>query len=59
MVLSALILKEKCGVFRLVAAVILLSGVSLIAKPPFLFGQKEEEEEETTYDALGKTRLTD
>ena len=56
MVLSALILKEKCGVFRLVAAVILLSGVSLIAKPPFLFGQKEEEE--TTYDALGKTRLT-
>ena len=59
MVLSALILKEKCGVFRLVAAVILLSGVSLIAKPPFLFGQKEGEEEETRYDALGKTRLTD
>ena len=52
MVLSALILKEKCGVFRLVAAVILLSGVSLIAKPPFIFGQHEGQ---TTYDTLGIT----
>ena len=53
MVLSVFFLKEKCGVFRVVAAVTLISGVSLIAKPPFIFGQ--EEEGETTYDALGKT----
>ena len=51
MVLSALILKEKCGVFRMLAAVTLLSGVSLIAKPPFIFGQEEGND---TYDALGK-----
>ena len=49
MVLSVFILKEKCGVFRVVAAVTLVSGVVLIAKPPFIFGQ----EEKTTYDALG------
>ena len=55
MVLSVFFLKEKCGVFRVVAAVTLISGVSLIAKPPFIFGQEEEEEGETTYDALGKT----
>ena len=46
MVLSVFILKEKCGVFRVLAAVILVSGVILIAKPPFIFGQ-------TTYDTLG------
>ena len=41
----------RCGVFRLVAAVSLLSGVILIAKPPFIFGQ------EATYDALGKSEM--
>ena len=51
MVLSVFILKERCGVFRIVAAVTLVSGVVLIAKPPFIFGQ----EGEATYDALGKT----
>ena len=51
MALSVFILKEKCGVFRVVAALILVSGVILIAKPPFIFGQ----EGEATYDALGKT----
>ena len=50
MVLSAFILKEKCGVFRVMAALILVSGVILIAKPPFIFGQQEGQ---TTYDTLG------
>ena len=52
MALSVFFLKEKCGVFRLVAALVLVSGVSLIAKPPFIFGQQEGQ---TTYDALGMT----
>ena len=51
MALSVFILKEKCGVFRVVAALILVSGVILIAKPPFIFGQQGGQ---TTYDALGK-----
>ena len=52
MVLSVFLLKEKCGVFRVLAALALLSGVSLIAKPPFIFGQHEGQ---TTYDTLGIT----
>ena len=51
MVLSMFILKERCGVFRVVAAAGLLSGVILISKPPFIFGQDME-----TYDALGEPK---
>jgi len=48
MVLSIFILKENCGIFRMVAATTLISGVVLIAKPPIVFGSDQE-----TYDALG------
>ena len=51
MVLSMFILQERCGVFRVVAAAGLLSGVILISKPPFIFGQDME-----TYDALGEPK---
>lgn len=53
MVLSMFILHEGCGVFRVVAASGLLSGVILISKPPFIFGQDEN----LTYDAIGKKLL--
>ena len=49
MILSKFILKEACGIFRVVAAVTLLTGVILVSKPPFIFGA----EVETSYDALG------
>ena len=49
MILSKFILKEACGMFRVVAAVTLLTGVILVSKPPFIFGA----EVETSYDALG------
>jgi len=48
MVLSIFILKENCGVFRMIAATTLITGVVLIAKPPILFGSEDE-----TYDLIG------
>eukprot|EP00088_Acartia_fossae_P008244 TRINITY_DN13925_c0_g1_i1.p1 TRINITY_DN13925_c0_g1~~TRINITY_DN13925_c0_g1_i1.p1 ORF type:complete len:486 (+),score=101.79 TRINITY_DN13925_c0_g1_i1:36-1493(+) len=48
MLLSICILKERCGIFRVIAGVTLLVGVLLIAKPPIIWGQGEEE-----YDLLG------
>lgn len=48
MVLSIFILKENCGIFRMVAATTLIGGVVLIAKPPIVFGSDQE-----TYDAIG------
>ena len=48
MVLSIFILKESCGIFRMIAATTLIGGVVLIAKPPIVFGSDQE-----TYDALG------
>ena len=50
MVLSVFVLHEKCGVFRLVAASGLISGVILIAKPPIIFGSDHQ----IGYDALGE-----
>lgn len=47
--LSVFLLKERCGVFRFLAALVLVIGVVLIAKPPMIFGQNEEAE----YDVLG------
>ena len=40
--LSVFLLKERCGVFRFLAALVLVIGVVLIAKPPMIFGQNEE-----------------
>ena len=51
MVLSIFILKEKCGIFRVIASATLLGGVLLIAKPPVVFGSDNTDQ---TYDALGK-----
>merc|ERR1719427_787739 len=48
MVLSIFILKENCGIFRMLAATSLIAGVVLISKPPILFGSDKE-----TYDAIG------
>jgi len=45
--LSVCLLKERCGIFRVFAAATLISGVVLVAKPPFLFGSPEE-----SYDVL-------
>ena len=53
MFLSIFILKENCGVFRMVAATTLIAGVILIAKPPILFGSEEE-----TYDIIGELHTT-
>lgn len=47
--LSVFLLKERCGVFRFLAALVLVIGVVLIAKPPMIFGQNEEAE----YNVLG------
>ena len=44
-----LFFQEPCGLFRICAGASLLTGVALIAKPPFLFGSAD-----TTYDFLGK-----
>ena len=49
MFLSIFILKESCGIFRLIAAATLITGVVLIAKPPVVFGSDKE-----TYDVIGK-----
>ena len=40
--LSVFLLKERCGVFRFLAALVLVIGVVLIAKPPMIFGQNKE-----------------
>ena len=37
MVLSFIILREPCGFFRALIVALLLLGVILIAKPPFIF----------------------
>ena len=49
MFLSIFLLKESCGIFRIIASSSLIGGVILVAKPPVLFGSEEE-----TYDAIGK-----
>ena len=54
MFLSIFILKEKCGIFRVIASATLLGGVLLIAKPPVVFGSDTTDQ---TYDALGKYNL--
>merc|ERR1719427_267912 len=48
MVLSIFILKETCGVYRVVAGFSLITGVVLIAKPPILFGSDSQH-----HDAIG------
>lgn len=49
MIISMFLLKEHCGVFRVVASASLLTGVILISKPPLIFGRQDSE----SYDALG------
>merc|ERR1712038_1403714 len=53
MLLSVFLLQEACGLYRLVAAASLLAGVLLIAKPPALFGYREEQQQEEHYPAKG------
>jgi len=53
MVFSICILKEHCGLFRIVAGISLLTGVVLIAKPPILFGGNME-----NYDLIGYTLVS-
>jgi len=48
MLFSICILKERCGIFRIVAGATLLTGVVLIAKPPIIFGSSDE-----AYDLVG------
>ena len=49
MVLSTCFFRERCGVYRVVAATGLLAGVILISKPPFIFAPEEGQ----SYDSLG------
>jgi len=49
MLFSIFVFREHCGVFRVLAAISLLSGVILISKPPILFKIAEGE----SYDFLG------
>jgi len=59
MIFSICLLREPCGLFRLMAGSSLLTGVVLIAKPPILFGPAEGGSfpdtagVDTPYDALG------
>ena len=39
--LSAIILKERLNYVKIIASVLLLSGVTLVVKPPFLFHSSE------------------
>ena len=50
MVLSCFILRDHCGVWRIIVAISLLSGVVILARPESLFqsGQLEDE-----YDIVG------
>ena len=54
MVMSHIWLREPCGFYRTLIVFLLVGGVVLITKPPFLFpvpaGESEEEE---TYNILG------
>jgi len=52
MTLSIFILHEHCGIFRFTAAVSLVTGVVLIAKPPLVFGTLFGTTMES-YDLLG------
>ncbi|KAK2575463.1 hypothetical protein KPH14_011194 [Odynerus spinipes] len=47
--LSFLLLKEPCGLLRLVVVCALFTGVILVAKPPFIFQMHKAE----TYDIVG------
>ena len=49
MVLSTCFFRERCGVYRVLAATGLLAGVILISKPPFIFAPEAGQ----TYDGLG------
>ena len=49
MVLSTCFFRERCGVYRVVAATGLLAGVILISKPPFIFAPEAGQ----SYDGLG------
>lgn len=43
--------QERCGLFRAAASLILLAGVSLVARPTFVFGSEDTDE---TYNAKGE-----
>jgi drug/metabolite transporter (DMT)-like permease len=42
--LSCVFLKESCGIFEIANLVLILTGVTLVIQPPFLFGVGETEE---------------
>ena len=51
MLLSALVLRDSCGLHKTVSALALLAGVTLIAQPSFVFPRHEEDAE---HSALGE-----
>ncbi|XP_063227141.1 solute carrier family 35 member G1-like [Bacillus rossius redtenbacheri] len=52
MILSFIFLREPCGFFRTTVVFLLLSGLVLISKPPFIF-QAMSHQEHRHYDVLG------
>ena len=51
MLLSALVLRDRCGLHKTVSALALLAGVTLIAQPSFIFPHHQED---TDYSAVGE-----
>lgn len=57
--LSCIFLKEACGLFEMFNLVLVLTGITLVIQPPFLFGSSEEEyTSEMVYMALGLVAVT-
>ena len=40
MILSVFIIKDKCGIYRVLVSIILMFGVVVISRPPALFGRE-------------------
>lgn len=38
MILSVFIIKDKCGIYRILVSIVLMVGVVVISRPPALFG---------------------
>ena len=52
--MSSIILKEHCGVLRVLVAITLLAGVTILSRPPALFPVlPNNDDDDGGYDALG------
>lgn len=51
-IVACVLLKEECGIFQIFTLIVTLSGVLLISRPTFIFGDQGDEE-----DNLEETRL--